>query len=123
MAERIPHKGKPCPVCMGSAGARRLRRDTGASGEYSVAGSWSCYHIFPGRTGRKKADELSSIFRVIYTEYLKEKEPRKESRVLADLIEDAGELRKKCIERMPSYLKKVDEKAWWNEKTRKKMQQ
>lgn len=84
---------------------------------------WSCYHIFPGRTDRKKADELSSIFRVIYTEYLKEKEPRKESRVLADLIEDAGELRKKCIERMPSYLKKVDEKAWWNEKTRKKMQQ
>ena len=56
-------------------------------------------------------------------DYLKEKEPRKESRVLADLIEDAGELRKKCIERMPSYLKKVDEKAWWNEKTRKKMQQ
>ena len=70
-----------------------------------------------------KVEELRSIFREIYTDYLKEKEPRKESRVLADLIEDAGELWKKCIERMPSYLKKVDEKAWWNEKTRKKMQQ
>lgn len=254
MAERIPHKEKPCPVCMGSAGARRLRRDTGASGEYSVAGSvcsciggrspfaaapawilqnyisvsarfepaaykkeqeellecenfetitelksgslrrtdfaesacWlringryipkelvilggaevtfnimnrdttpvifvyatgdtvkidlgvqasvqkirelnayfrSRYHIFPGQADGKKTEELRSIFREIYTDYLKEKEPRKESRVLADLIEDAGELRKKCIERMPSYLKKVDEKAWWNEKTRKKMQQ
>lgn len=83
----------------------------------------SRYHIFPGQADGKKTEELRSIFREIYTDYLKEKEPRKESRVLADLIEDAGELRKKCIERMPSYLKKVDEKAWWNEKTRKKMQQ
>ena len=108
---------------MGNAGARRLRRDTGAPGEYSVAGSWSCYHIFPGQEDGKKTEELSGIFREVYTEYLKEKEPEKESGGLADLIEDAGELRKKCIERMPSYLKKVDEKAWWNEKTRKKMQQ
>ncbi|MDM8203762.1 hypothetical protein QUW03_05180 [Faecalicoccus acidiformans] len=80
---------------------------------------WSCYHIFPG----KKAQELCSIFSEVYTGYLKEKEPKKESEILADLIEDAQELRQKCIERMPSYLKEVDEKAWWNEKTIKKMEQ
>ena len=84
---------------------------------------WSCHHIFPGQADRTKTKELSGIFGEVYTEYLKEKEPEKESGVLADLIEDAGELRQKCIERMPSYLKKVDEKAWWNEKTRKKMEQ
>ena len=84
---------------------------------------WSCYHIFPGQEDGKKTEELSGIFREVYTEYLKEKEPEKESGVLADLIEDAGELRQKCIERMPSYLKKVDEKVWWTEKTRKKMEQ
>ncbi len=83
----------------------------------------SCYHIFPGQADGKKTEELSGIFREVYTEYLKEKEPEKESGVLADLIEDAGELRQKCIERMPSYLKKVDEKVWWTEKTRKKMEQ
>ena len=84
---------------------------------------WSCYHIFPGQEDGKKTEELSGIFREVYTEYLKEKEPEKESGGLADLIEDAGELRQKCIERMPSYLKKVDEKVWWTEKTRKKMEQ
>ena len=84
---------------------------------------WSCYHIFSGQEDRKKTEELSGIFREVYTEYLKEKEPEKESGGLADLIEDAGELRQKCIERMPSYLKKVDEKVWWTEKTRKKMEQ
>ena len=84
---------------------------------------WACYHIFPGHLDGKKKEELSSIIRVIYTEYLKEKEPQKESEVLAELIEDAKELRKKCIEKMPSYLKMVDEKAWWNEKTRKNIQQ
>ena len=84
---------------------------------------WSCHHIFPGQADRTKTKELSGIFGEVYTEYLKEKEPEKESGVLADLIEDAGELRQKCIERMPSYLKKVDEKVWWTEKTRKKMEQ
>lgn len=63
---------------------------------------WSCYHIFPGQEDGKKTEELSGIFREVYTEYLKEKEPEKESGGLADLIEDAGELRQKCIERMPS---------------------
>ena len=196
MAERIPHKEKPCPVCMGSAGARRLRRDTGAPGEYSVAGSvcsciggrspfaaapaWilqnyisvsarfepaaykkgaggaevtfnimnrdttpvifvyatgdtvkidlgvqasvqkirelnayfrSRYHIFPGQADGKKAEELCSIFREIYTDYLKEKEPEKEDAVLAKLVKDAGKLRQKCIEKMPSYLKRGDGKA------------
>lgn len=84
---------------------------------------WSCYHIFPGQADGKKTEELSGIFGEVYTGYLKEKESEKESGVLADLIEDAGELRQKCIERMPSYLKKVDEKVWWTEKTRKKMEQ
>ena len=84
---------------------------------------WSCYHIFPGQADGKKTEELIGIFGEVYTGYLKEKESEKESGVLADLIEDAGELRQKCIERMPSYLKKVDEKVWWTEKTRKKMEQ
>ena len=174
---------------MGSAGARRLRRDTGAPGEYSVAGSvcsciggrspfaaapdWilqnyisvsarfepaaykkgaggaevtfnimnrdttpvifvyatgdtvkidlgvqasvqkirelnayfrSRYHIFPGQADGKKTEEL-------YTDYLKEKEPEKEDAVLAKLVKDAGELRQKCIEKMPPYLKRGDRKA------------
>lgn len=178
---------------MGSAGARRLRRDTGAPGEYSVAGSvcsciggrspfaaapaWilqnyisvsarfepaaykkgaggvevtfnimnrdttpvifvyatgdtvkidlgvqasvqkirelnayfrSRYHIFPGQADGKKTEELCSIFREIYTDYLKEKEPEKEDAVLAKLVKDAGELRQKCIEKMPPYLKRGD---------------
>ena len=73
------------------------------------------------KTGKRQKN--SAVYSEVYTEYLKEKEPEKESGGLADLIEDAGELRQKCIERMPSYLKKVDEKVWWTEKTRKKMEQ
>lgn len=84
---------------------------------------WSCYRIFPGQAGRIKTEELCGICKEVYREYLKEKEPQRQSEVLMDLIEDAQELREKCITRMPSYLKKVDESAWWNAKTRKKMEQ
>lgn len=63
-------------------------------------------HIFPEPADRTKAEELCSIFREIYTDYLKEKEPEKEDAVLAELVKDAGELRQKCIEKMPSYLKR-----------------
>ena len=84
---------------------------------------WSCYHIFPGQAGRIKTEELCGICKEVYTEYLKEKEPKRQSEVLRDLIEDAQELRERCIATMPSYLKKVDESAWWNAKTRKKMEQ
>ena len=84
---------------------------------------WSCYHIFPGQADRIKIEELCRICKEVYTEYLKEKEPKRQSEVLKELIEDAQELRERCIARMPSYLKKVDESAWWNAKTRKKMEQ
>lgn len=83
---------------------------------------WSRYRIFPGQATGKKMEELSSIFREVYIDYLKEKEPMKESEVIAGLVKDAWELRQKCIERMPVYLKKVDEKAQWNKETRKKME-
>lgn len=63
-------------------------------------------HIFPEPADRTKAEELCSIFREIYTDYLKEKEPEKEDAVLAELVKDAGKLRQKCIEKMPSYLKR-----------------
>ena len=69
---------------------------------------WSCYHIFQGQADGKKTEELSGIFREVYTEYLKEKEPEKEDAVLAKLVKDAGELRQKCIEKMPPYLKRGD---------------
>ena len=65
-------------------------------------------HIFPEPADRTKAEELCSIFREIYTDYLKEKEPEKEDAVLAKLVKDAGELRQKCIEKMPPYLKRGD---------------
>ena len=65
-------------------------------------------HIFPEPADGKKAEELCSIFREIYTDYLKEKEPEKEDAVLAKLVKDAGKLRQKCIEKMPSYLKRGD---------------
>lgn len=68
----------------------------------------SRYHIFPGQADGKKTEELCSIFREIYTDYLKEKEPEKEDAVLAKLVKDAGELRQKCIEKMPPYLKRGD---------------
>ena len=68
----------------------------------------SRYHIFPGQADGKKTEELCSIFRKIYTDYLKEKEPEKEDAVLAKLVKDAGELRQKCIEKMPPYLKRGD---------------
>ena len=84
---------------------------------------WSCYHIFPGQADRIKIEGLCRICKEVYTEYLKEKEPKRQSEVLKELIEDAQELRERCIARMPSYLKKVDESAWWNAKTRKKMEQ
>ena len=71
----------------------------------------SRYHIFPGQADGKKTEELCSIFREIYTDYLKEKEPEKEDAVLAKLVKDAGELRQKCIEKMPPYLKRGDRKA------------
>lgn len=63
-------------------------------------------HIFPEPADRTKAEELCSIFREIYTDYLKEKEPEKEDAVLAELVKDAGKLRRKCIEKMPAYLKR-----------------
>ena len=62
--------------------------------------------FFRNRQTGTKAEELCSIFREIYTDYLKEKEPEKEDAVLAELVKDAGELRQKCIEKMPSYLKR-----------------
>ena len=68
-------------------------------------------HIFPEPADRTKAEELCSIFREIYTDYLKEKEPEKEDAVLAELVKDAGKLRRKCIEKMPAYLKRGDGKA------------
>lgn len=68
----------------------------------------SRYHIFPGQADGKKTEELCSIFREIYTDYLKEKEPEKEDAVLAKFVKDAGELRQKCIEKMPPYLKRGD---------------
>lgn len=68
----------------------------------------SRYHIFSGQADGKKTEELCSIFRKIYTDYLKEKEPEKEDAVLAKLVKDAGELRQKCIEKMPPYLKRGD---------------
>ena len=68
----------------------------------------SRYHIFSGQADGKKTEELCSIFREIYTDYLKEKEPEKEDAVLAKLVKDAGELRQKCIEKMPPYLKRGD---------------
>ena len=37
--------------------------------------------------------------------------PEKEDAVLAKLVKDAGKLRQKCIEKMPSYLKRGDGKA------------
>ena len=66
----------------------------------------SRYQIFPEQAAGKKMEELRSIFREIYMAYLKEKEPMKESEVIAELVKDAGELRQKCIERMPAHLKK-----------------
>ena len=71
---------------------------------------WSRYQFFPEHAE-------------IYEDYLKRKEPAKESEVIAELVIDGRELRQKCIESMPAYLKKVDEKALWNEGTRKKMAQ
>lgn len=68
-------------------------------------------HIFPEPADRTKTEELCSIFREIYTDYLKEKEPEKEDAVLAELVRDAGKLRRKCIEKMPAYLKRGDGKA------------
>ena len=68
----------------------------------------SRYHIFSGQADGKKTEELCSIFRKIYTDYLKEKEPEKEDAVLAKLVKDAEELRQKCIEKMPPYLKRGD---------------
>lgn len=84
---------------------------------------WSRYQFFPEQTDRNKIEELSCIFAEIYEDYLKRKEPAKESEVIAELVIDGRELRQKCIESMPAYLKKVDEKALWNEGTRKKMAQ
>lgn len=84
---------------------------------------WSRYHFFPEQAAGSKMEELSSIFAEVYEEHLKEKKPMKENDVIAELVIDGRELRQKCIERMPAYLKKVDEKELWNEGTRKKMKQ
>ena len=51
-------------------------------------------------------------------DYLKEREGMKESEVIAELTKNAGELRRKCIDSLPVYLKDIDEKARWNKETR-----
>ena len=84
---------------------------------------WAHYKIFPEHVFGKKREKVCSTFREIYMDYLKEREGMKESEVIAELTKNAGELRRKCIDSLPVYLKDIDEKARWNKETREKIKQ